>query len=75
MTHSDARFDNKIALVTGGSSGMGLAAARRLLEEGAQVVVTGRDKSRLDAAVEAWAAATVSWPSPGTLRTSPTWRP
>ncbi|RDI41546.1 glucose 1-dehydrogenase [Nocardia mexicana] len=52
MTHSNERFDNKIALVTGGSSGMGLAAARRLLDEGARVVITGRDKSRLDAAVE-----------------------
>ncbi|MEV0432807.1 glucose 1-dehydrogenase [Nocardia sp. NPDC050413] len=52
MTHNRFRFDGKIALVTGGSSGMGLAAARRLIEEGGQVVVTGRDKGRLDAAVE-----------------------
>ncbi|WP_158839498.1 SDR family NAD(P)-dependent oxidoreductase [Saccharothrix deserti] len=59
MTHSpsqvrrQARFDDKTALITGGTSGMGLATARRLLAEGAQVVVTGRDKTRLDAAVEA----------------------
>ncbi|MFI6326299.1 SDR family NAD(P)-dependent oxidoreductase [Nonomuraea sp. NPDC050556] len=46
---TDSRFDGKIALVTGGSSGMGLAVARRLLAEGAQVIVTGRDKARLDA--------------------------
>ncbi|MGW5453167.1 glucose 1-dehydrogenase [Nocardia sp. NPDC003979] len=52
MTHNRFRFDGKIALVTGGSSGMGLAAARRLIEEGGRVVVTGRDKGRLDAAVE-----------------------
>ncbi|SUD48280.1 Levodione reductase [Nocardia otitidiscaviarum] len=51
MTHSTSRFENKIALVTGGTSGMGLAAARRLLTEGATVVITGRDKTRLDAAV------------------------
>ncbi|MBB5912073.1 NAD(P)-dependent dehydrogenase (short-subunit alcohol dehydrogenase family) [Nocardia transvalensis] len=51
MTHSSNRFTGKIALVTGGSSGMGLAAARRLLAEGADVIVTGRDRSRLDAAV------------------------
>ncbi|MEU1993778.1 glucose 1-dehydrogenase [Nocardia gamkensis] len=44
------RFDGKIALITGGSSGMGLATARRLLTEGAHVVITGRDKGRLDAA-------------------------
>lgn len=52
MTHSNFRFQNKIALVTGGTSGMGLATARRLLAEGAQVVITGRDKTRLDAAVD-----------------------
>ncbi|GAA1870488.1 SDR family NAD(P)-dependent oxidoreductase [Asanoa iriomotensis] len=47
-----SRFDGRIALITGGTSGMGLATARRFLAEGAQVVVTGRDKARLDAAVE-----------------------
>ncbi|MEV0246301.1 glucose 1-dehydrogenase [Nocardia sp. NPDC050712] len=51
MTHNSFRFDGKIALITGGTSGMGLAAARRLLDEGAQVVITGRDKTRLDAVV------------------------
>ncbi|MEW1739523.1 glucose 1-dehydrogenase [Nocardia beijingensis] len=53
MTHNNSRFDGKVALVTGGSSGMGLATARRLLAEGARVVITGRDKARLDAAVDA----------------------
>lgn len=52
MTHTISRFQDKIALITGGTSGMGLAAARRLLAEGARVVITGRDKVRLDAAVE-----------------------
>ncbi|MFF0527431.1 glucose 1-dehydrogenase [Nocardia amikacinitolerans] len=55
MTHNTSgsfRFQDKIALVTGGSSGMGLATARRLLAEGAAVVITGRDKARLDAAVQ-----------------------
>jgi NAD(P)-dependent dehydrogenase (short-subunit alcohol dehydrogenase family) len=52
MTHSISRFDGQVALITGGSSGMGLATARRLLTEGARVVITGRDKARLDAAVE-----------------------
>ncbi|MFJ2663755.1 glucose 1-dehydrogenase [Nocardia fluminea] len=51
MTHSSSRFDGKIALITGGSSGMGLATAHRLIAEGARVVVTGRDSKRLDAAV------------------------
>ncbi|WP_280346064.1 glucose 1-dehydrogenase [Nocardia neocaledoniensis] len=49
MTHN--RFDGKTALITGGSSGMGLATAHRLLAEGARVVVTGRDKDRLDRAL------------------------
>lgn len=51
MTHNISRFDGKTALITGGSSGMGLATARRLLAEGARVVVTGRDKDRLDQAL------------------------
>lgn len=51
MTHNSSRFDGKTALITGGSSGMGLATAHRLVAEGARVVVTGRDKIRLDAAV------------------------
>ncbi len=41
----------KTALVTGGTSGIGLAAARRLAEEGAHVFITGRSQHRLDAAV------------------------
>ncbi|MEV0375856.1 SDR family NAD(P)-dependent oxidoreductase, partial [Streptomyces sp. NPDC050636] len=45
------RFTNKTVLITGGSSGMGFAAAWRLLDEGAYVVITGRDQGRLDSAV------------------------
>ncbi|WP_019930791.1 glucose 1-dehydrogenase [Nocardia sp. BMG111209] len=51
MTHNGLRFDGKVALITGGSSGMGEATARRLRDEGARVVVTGRDESRLAAAL------------------------
>ncbi|MBB3662210.1 NAD(P)-dependent dehydrogenase (short-subunit alcohol dehydrogenase family) [Prauserella sediminis] len=50
-THSTERFDGTVALVTGGTSGMGLATARQLLGEGARVIITGRDRTRLDAAV------------------------
>ncbi len=38
-----------VTLITGGSSGIGAAAARQLLELGHQVTVTGRDKARLEA--------------------------
>lgn len=47
-----SRFDGKVALITGGTSGMGLATARRLVAEGAQVVITGRDQERLSSAVK-----------------------
>jgi NAD(P)-dependent dehydrogenase (short-subunit alcohol dehydrogenase family) len=36
------RFTNKIVVITGGTSGIGLAAARQFIKEGAKVVVTGR---------------------------------
>ncbi|NKY31604.1 SDR family oxidoreductase [Nocardia speluncae] len=45
------RYFDKTVLVTGGTSGIGFATARRLIGEGATVVVTGRDAARLDAAV------------------------
>ncbi|QLY33802.1 SDR family NAD(P)-dependent oxidoreductase [Nocardia huaxiensis] len=52
MTNNASRFTGKIALITGGTSGMGLAAAARLLAEGADVIITGRDKTRLDAVAD-----------------------
>ncbi|MFF8491748.1 SDR family NAD(P)-dependent oxidoreductase [Streptomyces albidoflavus] len=42
---------DKVAVITGGSSGIGLATAHRFAREGARVFVTGRDLARLEAAV------------------------
>jgi NAD(P)-dependent dehydrogenase (short-subunit alcohol dehydrogenase family) len=47
------KLTNKIALVTGGTSGIGLAAAELFQREGAQVVVVGTDKDRLKATATA----------------------
>ncbi|HET8694563.1 MAG TPA: glucose 1-dehydrogenase [Aquabacterium sp.] len=44
-------LNGKVALVTGGSSGIGLAAAKELAAQGAQVFITGRRQPELDAAV------------------------
>jgi NAD(P)-dependent dehydrogenase (short-subunit alcohol dehydrogenase family) len=45
------KLDGKIAVITGGSSGIGLATAKRLVIEGAYVFSTGRRKDELEAAV------------------------
>ncbi len=41
------RFENQCAVVTGGNSGIGRAIAERLVQQGAQVVICGRDRERL----------------------------
>lgn len=46
------RLEGKVAVVTGGNSGIGLAAARRLQEEGAHVIISGRSRKTLDEAIK-----------------------
>lgn len=45
------RLKDKVVVITGGSSGIGLATAQRFVEEGARVFITGRRQSELDKAV------------------------
>jgi NAD(P)-dependent dehydrogenase (short-subunit alcohol dehydrogenase family) len=46
------KLEEKIALITGGNSGIGLATAKQFVNEGAYVFITGRRQSELDAAVK-----------------------
>ncbi len=55
MTQTESitkRFDGKVAVITGGNSGIGLATAQRLVSEGAYVFITGRRQSEVDAAIK-----------------------
>jgi NAD(P)-dependent dehydrogenase (short-subunit alcohol dehydrogenase family) len=46
------KFENKVVVVTGGTSGIGLATAKHFAAEGASVFITGRRQEELDAAVK-----------------------
>src|SRR6201982_3972401 len=46
------KLDGKIALITGGNSGIGLATAKQFVNEGAYVFITGRREQELAAAVK-----------------------
>lgn len=45
------KLENKVAVITGGNSGIGLGTARRFAQEGANVVISGRNSATLNAAI------------------------
>ena len=53
----DLGLSGKIALITGGTSGIGLAIAQKLAAEGCRIAICGRDKSKLDRAVASLGSA------------------
>jgi NAD(P)-dependent dehydrogenase (short-subunit alcohol dehydrogenase family) len=55
-----SRFANKVVVITGGNSGIGLAAARRFKDEGATVVISGRDRRTLSDAGESLGEGTLA---------------
>ena len=67
------RLQDKVILVTGSTTGIGEAIARRVVEEGARVVIHGRDEERGRAMVDAVAGAGGAgalriWPIPARRR-------
>src|ERR1700743_1531338 len=46
------KLEGKVAVITGGSSGMALEGAKRFVEEGAYIFITGRKQEKLDEAVK-----------------------
>ncbi len=71
------RLDGKVAIITGGGSGIGEVGAKLFAKEGAKVVVAGRTKSKLDDVVtaigQAGGAAVGGWGG-GCRGGGPRWR-
>jgi NAD(P)-dependent dehydrogenase (short-subunit alcohol dehydrogenase family) len=63
------KLQGKVAVVTGGNSGMGLATAQRFVAEGAYVFITGRRPAALDEAVKQIGTSDGRTDDAGTLET------
>ncbi len=60
------RLDGKVIVVLGGSSGLGLSAARAFIREGARVVIVGRAEAKVRAAEEELGDRALGWPGDAT---------
>ena len=54
------RLANKTAVITGGSTGIGFVTAKAFIQEGARVIITGKDEQRLAASAQALGAAAIA---------------